>query len=137
MEGERACSIAEAARVTGVSTYTLRYYEQEGLMLHSVSRSPTSRHRRYTPEAIAWINFLTKLRGTGMPVRRMREYAELVGAGEGNETERLALLEKHQATVTSQIRAMQRNLEEIEHKIDLYRAHVAETVSTSAVRHTA
>jgi DNA-binding transcriptional MerR regulator len=56
-----------------------------------------------------------------MPIRRIREYAELVREGEGNEDERLALLEAHRDAVIEQLEAMRRNLEAIDHKIEIYR----------------
>jgi len=115
-----ALSISDAAQLTGLSTHTLRYYERAGLMLDPVERAPST-HRRYTEAEIRWVTLLTKLRATGMPIRRMREYAELVRAGEGNEAERLALLESHREAVREQLDAISRNLEAIDHKIEIYR----------------
>jgi DNA-binding transcriptional MerR regulator len=115
-----ALSISDAAELTGLSAHTLRYYERAGLMLDAVERAPSS-HRRYTEDDIRWVTLLTKLRATGMPIRRIREYAELVRAGEGNEPERLALLEAHREAVLEQLDGMRRNLEAIEYKIELYR----------------
>jgi DNA-binding transcriptional MerR regulator len=115
-----ALSISDAAELTGLSAHTLRYYERAGLMLDTVERAPSS-HRRYTEGDIRWVTLLTKLRATGMPIRRMRQYAELVRAGEGNEPERLALLQAHRDAVLEQLDGMRRNLEAIEHKIEIYR----------------
>ena len=115
-----ALSISDAARATGVSAHTLRYYERAGLMLDRIGRASSS-HRRYSDEDIRWVVLLTKLRSTGMPIRRMREYAELVRDGDGNEAERLALLEAHRAAVLEQLDAMRSNLEAIDRKIELYR----------------
>jgi DNA-binding transcriptional MerR regulator len=115
-----AVSISDAAHATGLSVHTLRYYERAGLMLDRVERAPST-HRRYTEAEIRWVTLLTKLRSTGMPIRRIREYAELVREGEGNEDERLALLEAHRDAVIEQLEAMRRNLEAIDHKIEIYR----------------
>ena len=52
----------------------------------------------------------------------VREYAELVRDGEGNEAERLALLEAHRADVLERLAEVQRNLELIDYKIELYRS---------------
>jgi DNA-binding transcriptional MerR regulator len=120
-----ALSISDAARATGVSTHTLRYYERAGLMLDRVERASSS-HRRYTDDEVRWVVLLTKLRSTGMPIRRMREYADLVRAGDGNEAERLALLESHRIAVRSQLEAMERNLAAIDHKIGLYRERLGD-----------
>ena len=116
-------TISDAARVTGVSAHTLRYYERAGLMLDRVGRASSS-HRRYSDDDIRWVVLLTKLRSTGMPIRRVRQYAELVRAGDGNEAERLALLEAHRAAVLEQLEAMRANLEAIDFKIDLYRGRL-------------
>ena len=86
-------TIAEAAERAGISAHTIRYYERAGL-LAPIDRTDSG-HRRFAAEDIEWIVVITKLRATGMPIRRIREYAELVREGDGNELERLALLESH------------------------------------------
>ena len=116
-------SISDAALLTGLSTHTLRYYERAGLMLDRVGRAPSS-HRRYTEDEIRWVTLLTKMRATGMPIRRLREYADLVRAGGGNELERLELLEAHRAAVLTQLAAMRANLDAIDQKIALYRSRL-------------
>jgi DNA-binding transcriptional MerR regulator len=113
-------SISDAASATGVSAHTLRYYERAGLMLDRVERAASS-HRRYSDEEIRWITLLTRMRSTGMPIRRIREYADLVRAGDGNEAERLALLEAHRTAVLEQLDAIRSNLEAIDYKIAIYR----------------
>jgi DNA-binding transcriptional MerR regulator len=118
-----ALTISDAAELTGLSAHTLRYYERAGLMLDPVERAPSS-HRRYTEAEIGWVTLLTKLRATGMPIRRIREYAELVRAGDGNEAERLALLEAHREAVREQLEVVRRNLAAIDHKIDFYRGRI-------------
>jgi len=115
-----ALSISDAAELTGLSAHTLRYYERAGLMLDPVERAPST-HRRYTDAEIRWVTLLATLRATGMPIRRIREYAELVREGEGTEAERLTLLEAHRDAVLEQLDGIRRNLEAIEYKIEIYR----------------
>ena len=91
-------TIAEAAERTGLTAHTLRYYERDGLMLRSVERA-ASGHRRYTDDDLAWIQMVTRLRATGMPIRDVRRYADLVRDGAGNEAERLDLLRAHRDRV--------------------------------------
>ena len=117
-------SIAEAASRTGVSVHTLRYYERAGLVVTTVDRTATGR-RRYHQQDLYWIRICTKLRASGMPIKTIRRYAELVTAGPGNEDERLALLESHRAQVVAKLAELQENLEIIDHKIDVYRNSVA------------
>ena len=117
-------SIAEAARRTGVSVHTLRYYERAGLVVTPVDRTAGGR-RRYQQLDLDWITVCTRLRATGMPIRTIRRYAELVSAGPGNEQERLALLEAHRAEVTARLARTRENLKLIDHKIDVYRGRLA------------
>jgi DNA-binding transcriptional MerR regulator len=117
-------SIAEAARRTGVSVHTLRYYERAGLVVTQVDRTAGGR-RRYHKLDLDWITVCTRLRATGMPIKTIRRYAELVSAGPGNEQERLALLEDHRADVTAKLAELQESLKLIDHKIDVYRGRLA------------
>ena len=119
----RGLSISEASRATGVSAHTLRYYERAGLMLDSVDRAEST-HRRYSERDIDWVVLLTRMRGTGMPIRLIRRYAELVRAGDGNEEERLALLEEHRRGVLRQLEEVASNLEAIDNKIRIYRERI-------------
>jgi DNA-binding transcriptional MerR regulator len=117
-------TIAEAARRTGVSVHTLRYYERAGLVVSPVDRTSSGR-RRYRELDLKWIIICTKLRATGMPIKGLRRYAQLVAAGPGNEAERLALLEAHRADVLTRLAEIQENLKLIDHKIDVYRGSLA------------
>ena len=117
-------SIAEAARRTGVSVHTLRYYERAGLVVTAVDRTSGGR-RRYHQLDLDWIVICTRLRATGMPIKTIRRYAQLVTAGPGNEQERLALLEAHRAEVTARLARTRENLKLIDHKIDVYRGRLA------------
>lgn len=111
--------IAEVARKTGVPASTLRYYEREGLLDHP-ERTGAGR-RIYSPGDIAWIEFLCRLRATGMPIRDMRRYAELRRAGNGTVADRLQLLEEHRETVRRQMGELRRALTTIDQKIIAYR----------------
>ncbi|UOZ11002.1 MerR family transcriptional regulator [Amycolatopsis sp. WQ 127309] len=116
-------SIADAARRTGVSAHTLRYYERAGLVVTRVDRTAGGR-RRYRKLDLDWITVCTRLRATGMPIKTIREYAELVAAGRGNEQDRLALMEAHRAEVLAKLAELQENLQLIDHKIDVYRGRL-------------
>ena len=116
-------TIAEAARRTGVSVHTLRYYERAGLVVTTVDRTAGGR-RRYHKLDLDWIVVCTRLRATGMPIKTIRRYAQLVSAGPGNEHERLALMEAHRADVTAKLAEIQENLKLIDHKINVYRGRL-------------
>lgn len=112
-------TIQQVANLTQLSSHTLRYYERIGL-LSSVDRA-TSGHRRYSQQDIAWIEFLTRLRATGMPIRQMQQFAELRRQGDETIAQRRSLLEAHQQVVQQQIDQLAVNLEIIQTKIQHYK----------------
>jgi DNA-binding transcriptional MerR regulator len=120
-----ALSIQEVTHKTGLSEYTLRYYERIGL-IEGVDRANNG-HRRYTENDLGWIELLKCLRATGMPVAQMKQFADLTRAGEHNINERLELLEAHRCAVLQQIDALKRDLAKVEYKIDYYTSVKEET----------
>ncbi|MCX6401724.1 MAG: MerR family transcriptional regulator [Propionibacteriales bacterium] len=112
-------TIAEAAATLGLTSDTLRYYEKDGLLLRPVPRS-SSGHRRYDESDLRWIVLVTRLRATGMPIRDVRRYADLVRAGDGNELPRLELLQAHREQVLQQLAEVTSHLGAIDHKIGIY-----------------
>jgi DNA-binding transcriptional MerR regulator len=114
-----ALTIQQVAQQTGLSVHTLRYYERNGL-LEPVDRA-SSGHRRYSEEDMARIEFLTRLRLTGMPIRQMQEFARLFRERPQAIAERRAILENHEREVEAHIQELQRNLEAIQWKIGYYK----------------
>lgn len=112
-------AISDAAAATGLSTHTLRYYERAGLMLDPVERA-SSTHRRYGDADIAWVQFLTRLRSTGMPIATIREYTELVRRGDETVDARRELLVRHRAAVLEQLEDITASLSAIDIKIAIY-----------------
>jgi len=117
-------SIREAADKCGMSQHTLRWYERIGL-LDRVERRPDGR-RRFSDADLDWLLLLSKLRATGMPVRDMQRYAELVRSGAG-ESQRLELLERHRELVLRSLADRQECLQLLESKIRIYRRRVRAT----------
>jgi DNA-binding transcriptional MerR regulator len=116
-------TIAEAAQLSGVSAHTLRYYERAGL-IGGVDRA-ASGHRRYGEDDLAWIHTIQCLRATGMPIREIRRYADLVRCDEDNLEARLALLEKHRVAVQAQLDEARGHLAFIDCKIDTYKDRIS------------
>lgn len=124
-------TIAEAAAETGLTPDTLRYYEKGRLMLRDVPRGSAG-HRRYQDADLTWVRLITKLRSTGMPIRDVRRYADLVRAGDGNEQERLDLLQAHRQVVLTRLAEVQDHLGAIDFKIGLYEDRLARSLRPSA-----
>jgi DNA-binding transcriptional MerR regulator len=111
-------TIAEAAERSGLSAHTLRYYERIGL-IHPVDRG-TNGHRRYGRGDLEWLDLLIKLRTTGMPIRQMVEYAELVRQGPKTVARRRAMLEGHRAEITARMAELEDTAAVLDRKIAMY-----------------
>jgi DNA-binding transcriptional MerR regulator len=113
--GQERFTISEVVARTGLTAHTLRWYERIGLM-SDVDRSHTGQ-RRYSTSDLDWLDFVGKLRLTGMPVADMVRYAELVRLGEHTSAERRALLESTRRDVAQRITELQDALTVLDHKI--------------------
>lgn len=132
---EQGISIQAAADRTGLSPHTLRYYERIGL-INEVRRGSDGR-RRYDSSDLAWLGFLTKLRTTGMPIKDMVRYVELVREGDSTAGARREMLEAHRVRVVQHIAALQQDLKVLDRKIDNYaRIEACETTTTGPRRPT-
>ncbi|MDP1379577.1 MerR family transcriptional regulator [Priestia megaterium] len=116
---ENLFSIQQIASMTGLSTHTLRYYEKIGL-IKNVQRDQTG-YRQYTDVDLAWIQFLIRLRVTGMPMLKMKQFSDLRQKGESTITARKELLEEHYNDVLDKIEELELNSHKIEEKIAHYK----------------
>lgn len=118
-----AWSIGGVAAATGLSVHAIRFFEREGLLLRDIPRN-AGRHRVFAPADLQWLTLVNRLRASGMPLARIRDFADLVQAGPGNERERLDLLEAHERAVRERIAELQDCLEIIEGKVATYHRHL-------------
>jgi len=119
-------TIQEVAKATGLTTHTLRYYERIGL-IHPINREKNTR-RCYTTDDVGWINFLLKLRATGMSIKDMQRYAELQRQGDETLPERVQMLKALRENVEARIHELNENLSLVSYKIDLYSKIIEETM---------
>lgn len=111
-------AIAEAAHRSGLSIDTLRYYER--IELISPPARDSAGRRAYSDNDLAWLEFLTKLRTTGMPIQLMREYAALCREGEVTAAPRKEILERHRDDVRERVHQLLACLDILDYKIDNY-----------------
>ncbi|MFF6954652.1 MerR family transcriptional regulator [Streptomyces iakyrus] len=102
----------------------MRFYEREELLVGSVQRTSGGR-RRCRAFDVDWLLICVKLRESGMPLADLKQFAELVRHGPGNEAERLQLLEAHQRRVDAQIQALEECRSVITWKVGIYADHLA------------
>lgn len=110
-------SIGEFSKITGLSIDTLRYYEKEQLVFsHRLDNN-----RRYYEEAdIEWVNFILRLKETGMSIKNMKEYARLRYQGDSTIDQRMKLLTSQLDLLHDEQDKIDRHLTFLENKIQIY-----------------
>ncbi|WP_227817578.1 MerR family transcriptional regulator [Nitrogeniibacter aestuarii] len=117
-------SIGEMSRLCGVSTHTLRFYEAEGILLPATRAA--NGHRRYRRDDVLWLEFVLRLKLTGMPLADIRTYADLRLRGDGTLRERLRMLKVHRQRLADRIEALTTSASALDDKIDIYLDMIAE-----------
>lgn len=110
--------IGELAKRSGLSAHTIRYYEQIGLLPRA--DRDRSGQRDYDASILIWIQFLDRLKTTGMPIREMVRYAALRDHGARTQAERRTLLEQHRERVRAHVADLQACLHALDIKIAGY-----------------
>ncbi|WP_080898389.1 MerR family transcriptional regulator [Variovorax paradoxus] len=117
---ETSLTIAEVAERTGLTAYTLRYYKRIWLIA-AVPRAPGGQ-RRYASADMDLLDFLLRLRETGMSIQGMQAFVRLRNRGDASVGERREMLEEHLAEVQARVAALQQSMQALSLKIDHYRA---------------
>lgn len=117
-------SPAEFSKRTGLPISTLHYYEQIGL-LGPVTRAANG-HRRYSAADLRRVDFLKRVRATGMSIREMQAYVRLFHEGDSTAARRCQMLETHREAVLMQMHELQETLALLERKIAAYRLQLGE-----------
>lgn len=110
--------IEEVTKIKKINKSTLRYYENEGI-IPKVPRDISGR-RVYTEESLEWIDFITSLKETGMPLAKIKEYTNLYKGGKETLQARKEIMVLHQKSVQDNISETIKHLEKINYKIALY-----------------
>jgi MerR family transcriptional regulator, repressor of the yfmOP operon len=84
-EGEETVSIGDLAKTLGLTTRTLRYWEEAGI-IESVQRLDGAT-RGYTPYYVQRIKFIIKLKELGLTIKEMQDLYEAYG--EAKQTNRM------------------------------------------------
>ena len=98
-------TIREVAAKTNMSTDTLRYYERIGL-LPPVPRNAAG-IRNYDEYCVNFINFIKKLKASGMSLEHIIDYIRLAEMGDATIQERKKLLAEARETLIEKINSLQ------------------------------
>lgn len=111
-------TVGETAKLIGVAPSTLRYYDKEGL-LPFVERSGGG-VRMFKDVDIECLNIIECLKKTGMPLKDIKTFLDMVAQGDSTIDARLALFQKQRAAVEAQMRELQNTLDVIDYKCWYY-----------------
>jgi len=123
-ETDRSFTIQQVARLTGLSEYTLRYYERIGL-IDRVSRDDSSGHRRYDSQELARIESLARLRAVGLGIEEMRVMMHSRGHRPETVETKIALLAAHRGKLDAEIKNLQARKRFVENRIGYWQAVAA------------
>ena len=103
-EDETAVSISDLAIELGITTRTLRYWEEVGI-IESVERQD-GQTRGYTPYYVRRIKFILKLKELGLTIKELQDLYEAYGSAK--ETDRMIprlidILDQHVTKIDEKI----------------------------------
>lgn len=114
-------AISEFSSICGVSIYTLRYYEKENLIIPERQKNG---RRLYSDRDVTWIQFIKRLKDTGMPIKGIKKYAQLRAQGDNTLENRLEMLINHRSFLNKEIHNMQSHLKNLDDKIIYYKTAI-------------
>ena len=110
--------IAEVSERYEISADTLRYYERIGLI--SPVHRTDSGIRDYGELDVRRVEFIKCMRSAGLPIEVLIEYVGLVQQGDQTIEARKEILVEQRARVAAKMAEMQKVLDILDHKIDVY-----------------
>ena len=111
---EKYYTIGEVAERTGISAYTIRYYDKEGLLTF-VHRSESGT-RLFREEDFEPLYTITCLKKGGMPIKEIRKFMELFMQGNDSIHERYLMFKEQEKRLEDQISELQEMLEIVRYK---------------------
>lgn len=122
-------TVGEMAKILNTTPSTLRYYDKEGL-LPFVERSESG-IRMFKDSDYEWLLVIDCLKNTGMGIKDIKRFIEMVIAGDSTIKERLEMMKKQRESVKEQMAKLQQTLDTLDYKVWYY--STAEKAGTTAV----
>lgn len=115
-------SIKEVAELMNVSTATLRYYDDEGL-LPNIKR--VNGRRVFEEEDFKWLKLLSCMKEINMPIKKIREYVQLTQQGDSTLQARFEMILQQKQIILSQVEELNKCLKVFEFKEEYYKKAIA------------
>ncbi len=111
-EGVNMMNISQAARQSGLSSKTIRYYESIGLV--SAPERGDNGYRRYDSGAVEELRFLNRARQVGFDLEECRQLLDLLRDPRRQSVHARGLVLEKQRQVLAQIDALQSMADQLE-----------------------
>lgn len=113
-----AYTIKQVEKLTGVSSYTLRFWAKKGIF-PSIERNEHG-VKYFSDSDVRWVNWVVWLRDVDMSLEDIKRYAELFAKGFDYAEERKKLLEKALKNLKDKVELLQDISVHLEKKIAMY-----------------
>ncbi|PZG41097.1 MerR family transcriptional regulator [Listeria ivanovii] len=118
-------NIKEAAKITGLTNDTIRYYERIGIIM-PIPRQDNGL-RDFTERSINQLKFAKTMRSAGMGVESLREYVAMIYENDDSTiVARKALLTEQAYLMQEKIDRMQEAHDYLLYKVENYEGHMRE-----------
>ncbi|WP_379137844.1 MerR family transcriptional regulator [Paenibacillus sp. sgz500958] len=111
-------SINEVAAICDVTAHTLRFYDKEGL-LPFVGRNDAG-NRIFSDQDLGLIKLICCLKNTGMPIKEIKRYIEMLMEGEHTAEMRRQMILSQRKEVLRQMDELKKNLNILDLKAAFY-----------------
>ena len=116
-------TVREVAEIMGVTPYTIRYYDNAGL-IPGVDRS-AGNSRLFSDYNVSWLKLVVCLRATGLPVEGVKHYIDMCRQGDETIPERAELIFRQEKILREQMRNLQAQMEVLQYKKKFYETLLA------------
>ncbi|MCL1796880.1 MAG: MerR family transcriptional regulator [Eggerthellaceae bacterium] len=101
-------AIGEVADMTGISAYTLRYYDKCGFFPHLYRDK--NQVRSFSDNDVSWLRLMDALRKSGLSIEGIQYFVRLSLANEVTRAEQFAILENQETVLEYQLAEIQESL---------------------------
>lgn len=115
-------SIGDVAKIMGISTSAIRFYDRKGL-LPFVERDAAGR-RKFKPNDLNFLEVIDCLKQSGVPIRDIGHFISLCMQGDGTLKQRYDYLDQEEAALQSSIDRMKSQLAFLRYKKWYYKTSV-------------
>lgn len=109
--------ISEVADMTGISAFTLRYYDKCGFF-PDLYRDK-NKVRKFSESDIKWLHLIDALRKSGLSIEGIRYFVRLYRKGDATLAERHDILQAQEITLEYQLAEIQENLKTLQEQTQI------------------